>query len=308
MKVTTRVALLVLTLAAIGSTLTVFACANAQATYDLSSVEAWRQEREQELRAPDGWLSVAGLFFLKPGVNTIGSAPDSHIMLPADVAPARAGTVTFDGHRAVLAMRIGVEARVNGKLLQGPAELTPPEEGRPAGRVVLGRLTLHLHRSGERLAMRLRDPDHQLRRDFAGLEWFDIDPQWVISGRFHAFPEPKPVEIANVLGDVQKAVSPGEVTASIDGQDVRLLALSEKDGQLWFVFSDALAGTRTYRTRYLYAPAPRDGTVTLDFNRAYNPPCAYNPHTTCPLPPPQNRLKVAIAAGEKAYSGQPPTS
>lgn len=263
-----------------------------------------RGAREAELTKEDGWLSVAGLFFLDEGTSPVGSSPDAAIRLP-EGTPAAAGQVTYDGARVLFEPAPDVEARLEGgAVLDGPTELRPydADTGRAADRVRIGRVTMQVHRSGERLGIRLRDPEHPLRRTFTGMRWYDPSPAWRVAGTFVPFDEPREVEVENTMGDPVTLVSPGVVEAEIAGTPVRLLPLLS-DGKLWFVFSDETASRgETYRTRYLYADMPEQGReVVLDFNVAWNPPCAYNPYTTCPLPPPQNRLPVAITAGELAY-------
>lgn len=273
-----------------------------------AATEAWRAKQEQSLRSPDGWLTVAGLFFLRPGVNTVGADPGSDVVLPDGAGPADAGRLTLTDGVVRFAPTTGVAASINQQPITGPVNLrlANAAEKRPADRVTIGRAIIHLHRSGERLAIRLRDPGSALRERFAGLRWFPLDERWRVRATFVPYETPRPVSVQNVLGDIEESVSPGEAVFDVDGQPVRLVAFKAGE-RLWFVFRDATAGADTYRIRFLYADAPEQGTkgqrVLLDFNRAYNPPCAYNPHTTCPLPVAQNRLKVAIPAGEKRYLG-----
>lgn len=284
------------------------AAAPAPAAYDIAKTEAWRAEQEVKLKAPEGWLSVAGLHFLKPGVNLVGGDPASDVPLPADAAPAKVGRILVEGETVAFEPEPGADVTVDGRPVTARLELEGPAGGtrRAPVRLVAGkRVLFHLHHSGDRLAVRLRDPESPIRRGFTGLHWFDVDPAWQIAGRWVPFAQPRKVEIQNVLGDTLHLDSPGEVEATIGGTPVKLLALTEKPGELWFIFTDATAPKDTYRIRFLYAPlaadAPAGTAVPLDFNRAYNPPCAYNPFTTCPLPPPQNRLSVRVPAGERAY-------
>lgn len=266
-----------------------------------AATAAWREQREQELRGPDGWLAVAGLFMLEPGPNTAGSDPANAIVLPDGAAPRRAATFIYDNGTVTVEAHAG-GLTLNGEPLLGHRPLREASRSpqRPADRVGIGRLVLHLHRSGDRLALRLRDPESPIRTGFRGLRWFDIDPRWRVTGRFLPYDEPRPVVIQNILGDLEHYTSPGEVEFAIAGRTLRLVPLTSGQ-RLWFIFSDVTAGTETYPIRFLYADAPQDGRVVLDFNRAYNPPCAYNPYTTCPLPPPSNRLPVAVTAGERIY-------
>jgi uncharacterized protein len=309
MRRATRVALLSVCGVAVGLVGQFQATADGPA-YDTAATAKWRADREASLKTPDGWLSVAGLHFLEPGVSSIGADPKEQIALPPGSGPAHAGRVRVaDGHVRV-ELDPGVPAQLNGQPAQGSVELRDLNEAekRPADRLTIGRATVHVHHSGDRLALRVRDPESPIRRDFVGLRWYDIDPKWQIEGRFIPFAEPRIEQVPNVLGDIDRIVSPGEVAVTIAGKPARLLALEGGKDRLWFVFTDATAPTDTYKIRFVYADAPKDGRVVIDFNRAYNPPCAYNPYTTCPLPPAQNKLKVRVTAGERAYAGQHPTS
>jgi uncharacterized protein (DUF1684 family) len=263
--------------------------------YDTRATATWRETREKDLQSPTGWLTVAGLFFLKTGANIIGSDPASDVALPAGSVPPRLGVVTREDGKTWFEPEAGTDVSINDAAVRGRTELTP------ASRVRAGRITFFLHSSGDRLAIRVRDPESTLRKEFHGLRWYPIRAEWRLAGTFTAYDAPKPILVQNVLGDIERYVSPGEVTVQVKGVPVRLQAV--RSGQrLWFIFSDASAGKETYPIRFLYAEAPAaDGTVALDFNRAYNPPCAYNPFTTCPRPPAQNFVKTSITAGEKRY-------
>ena len=269
----------------------------------------WRRAREADLKKEDGYLAVAGLYFLHTGSNTVGSDANADVALPADAAPAAAGRIVVSGGAVEYHPAHGLQARVNGRLISRPMplRLADAAAARPADLLTIGRLTLHLHLSGERLAVRVRDPQSESRRSFTKLEWFDPDPQWRITGRFVPFDAPRPVPIENILGDVADSTAAGEIEATIAGTKVRLLALSAARGRLWIVFSDHTGGKLTYPIRFLYTDPPgASGAVVLDFNRAYNAPCAYNPYTTCPLPPRQNKLAVAVPVGERDYTGPKP--
>lgn len=285
--------------------LTVVSADGAQPPRDNGAAAAqetanWRAAHEQRLRAEDGWLSVAGLFFLRPGENVVGSDAASHIVLPAGASPRRLGVVTLKEGRVYFSIDSAAQPMVNGAAA-ATGELRPGAPGRPADVLRVGRLALNVHRSGGRLAIRLRDPDGPVRSTFTGLRWFPVAPQWRVVGTFVPHAAPRTVPIVNLLGDSLELESPGSVRVTIDGQTHTMLAL-EEEGRLWFVFTDATAGKETYKgARYLYADPPRDGRVIMDFNRAENPPCAYNPFTTCPLPPRENRLPIPIPAGERDY-------
>lgn len=262
----------------------------------VDTVEAWRAEREDRLTADDGWLTVAGLFFLREGGNSVGSDPLHDIVLPA--GPPDAGAfVLRDGH-VTLRAAPGTTVTVDGDAVTA-AQLWPYEDERPAA--TFGPLTLFAHFSGQRLAIRMLDRNNAIRRDFAGLDWYPVDAEYRVRGRFVPHDEPREVRIQNILGDVETLTSSGTVRLSIHGTEVEMLPV-DADGRLWFIFRDMTSGTETYpAARFLYADAPENGWTVVDFNKAYNPPCTFNPHTTCPLPPRANRLPVRVEAGERDY-------
>jgi len=287
------------------------ACATGSAATWVEQVQAWRATREADLRKPDGWLAVSGLHFLPAGITTVGAAPTADLQLPAGSAPAQAGRFISEAGHVRFEAAAGVHVTLNGQAITGPVpmSLADAKSARPADRLQIGRISLLLHQSGARLAVRLRDPESPYRTNFTGLRWFPIDKAWRIPGRLIRYETPRHIDVQNILGDSEPMISPGEVEAVIDGTPVRLAAVQAARGRLWLIFSDATASDLTYRVRFLYTDAPdADGAVDLDFNRAYNPPCAFNPHTTCPLPPRQNRLPVRITAGEQQYSGHTQTT
>ncbi|HXH05928.1 MAG TPA: DUF1684 domain-containing protein [Vicinamibacterales bacterium] len=266
-----------------------------------ASIEEWRRQREAALRADDGWLTLTGLFFLEEGINRVGTDPGADVVLPPGSAPANAGVIEYRDGRTIVRLAPGVEATIDGKPVR-EAELRP--DTTPGYEVLsIGRLKLWVHASGTRRAIRVRDPESPLRRNFTGCRWFPIDERYRVTGRFRPFPSPRTVEVVNILGDVEQYTSPGVVELTLEGTPVRLQALSAARGRLWIVFSDRTSGRETFRAaRFVYTDPPAaDGTVVVDFNKAYNPPCAFNPHTTCPLPPRSNRLPVRIEAGELDY-------
>lgn len=261
-------------------------------------IETWRQEREARLRSETGWLTIAGLHWLQAGDNRVGSAADNDIVLPADAAPAHVGVFRLEHGTTTFRAGPGVEVWQHGEKVQ-TASLGV---GAASDALRIGRLSLWVHTSGQRFAIRLRDPDHPLRKTFNGLRWFPIDAAYRVEARFEPYERSKSVTMLNILGDRERFQSPGQVVFELRGQTVRLEPVVGGPNELFFVFRDATSGTETYgAARFLHAPLPRDGRLSLDFNTAYNPPCAYNPFTTCPLPTRQNRLGLRIEAGELAY-------
>lgn len=267
-----------------------------------ATIDTWRAQREATLRSEEGWLAVAGLFWLRAGDNRLGVAAENEIVLPAGSAPARAGTLTLKAGRVFVRLEPGVAATVGG-LPVSEGELRPDEPG-PADVLALGRLRLTIIERSGRHGLRVKDPENARRRAFTGLRWYPVHENYRVQGRFVPAAGKRTVAVPNVLGDLLEMPSPGHVEFTLHGRALRLdPVLEQGSDQLFFIFRDTTAGKETYGAgRFLYADPPVGGTVTLDFNRAYSPPCAYTDFATCPLPPKQNRLGVAIAAGEK----QPP--
>ncbi len=262
-------------------------------------IQAWRVEREANLQKDGSWLTVAGLYWLRGGESTVGADSENDFVLP-ETAPAFVGTFTYEDGKVTFRAREGVA--VIHKKDEKPVSLVTLEPGEKNA-LVFGKLSMWVHASGPRLAIRLRDLESPIRKEFTGLSWYEIDPAYRVTAKFTAHPKPKDVEILNMLGDIERYQSPGLVEFELLGQAFRMEpVLSSDRRQIWFIFKDGTSGKETYpAARFLYADLPKDGSVVVDFNKAYNPPCAFNPYTTCPMPPKENRLKVRIEAGEKNY-------
>ena len=290
--------LVILGLASFISILTVSASPKQQDDY-VSNIEAWRLEREQNLKADDGWLTVAGLFFLREGDNTFGSSPLNDIVLPE--GPAEAGVFELQNQKVTLQAAVRKTLTVDGAQVTSTT-LYPSEE---RVNITIGDLTLFVHHSGSRLAIRMRTTNSAIRQAFTGLQWYSVKETYRVPARFIPHDKPITVTVQNILGDIETLTSYGSVKLTLNGESLEMLPV-DSDGQLWFIFRDLTSGTETYgAARFLYADAPENGWTTVDFNKAYNPPCAFNPHTTCPLPPIQNRLQLRIEAGERNYKKRP---
>jgi len=265
------------------------------------SIEKWRAAYQAELTSDTGWLTVSGLFWLHAGQNRFGSDPSSDIVLPAP-APERAGFFDFHEGKTIAHIYPGVPVTLNGKSVQ-TAELRPDA---PEDRLVLGELTFYVHASGNRLAIRLKDKNSALRRNFSGLNWFPVDESYRVTAHFVPYSAPKQLDSQNVLGDPIKMVIVGYLSFTLQGQNLRLEVEAGQGGGFFVVFRDLTSSKETHSaSRFIDTDPPKNGPngkiVELDFNKAYNPPCAYNPYTTCPLPLPGNRLNLSIPAGEKRY-------
>lgn len=267
----------------------------------VQEIQDWRAEREANLKKDGGWLTVAGLFWLREGEQTVGADPTNDFVLPQGAAPGHVGSFFFEDRKTTFRAADGIEVMQDGE----PVREVELEMGEKHA-LAIDDLSMWLHYSGDRLAIRVRDLNSPIRKEFTGLKWFPVDPGYRVTATFHPYPEPKKVEMLNILGDVESFESPGEVEFTLHGQRIRMEPVSTSRG-LWFVFRDATSGKETYpAARFLAADAPsEDGRVIVDFNKAYNPPCTFNPHTTCPLPVQQNRLAVGVEAGEKDYKTKP---
>ncbi len=273
------------------------ACAFGDESYQ-ASIEQWRQQREAKLKADDGWLTVAGLIWLKDGTNIAGSAESSEIVLPR--GPAKAGVFEFHDGKTTFRPAAGVDILVNGKAADSATELKSDTEGKP-DQVTFDGLTMFVIHRGNRYAIRLKDTASKFRKEFTGLHWYPVDPSYRVIAKFVAYETPTLLSVPNILGETDQEPSPGYAVFTLHGKEFRLDPVVEGD-ELFFIFHDETSGKETYPPgRFLYSDLAKDGKVVLDFNKAYNPPCAFTPYATCPLPPKQNRLAVRIEAGEKKY-------
>jgi uncharacterized protein (DUF1684 family) len=266
-------------------------------------IEKWRQEREAALRTPDGWLSLAGLFVLAGGEYTLGSGEDNQIVLP-ESAPRHVGKLNYQGGQGVLFCPENYPITVDGVPVTSPAQgivMVDNAEGRQPTMVKFATISLNLHRFGDEVALRVRDSLSPAIAEFAGCKWYEIKDEYCVQGRLLRQESPDSIPVTTSVRSVAQYNSIGAVTFELLGQPLQLLAsATSKPDELFLILRDATAGKTTYGAgRYLYAPVDEAGNVVLDFNKAYNPPCAFTPYATCSLPPAQNLLQVAIEAGER---------
>lgn len=268
------------------------------------SIEAWRAARAARLTAPDGWLSLIGLEWLQQGANKVGSAPDNDIILQA--GPAHLGVITLDPSGQVhikLAKDSG--ATVDGKHVEDTALIDDMHVTGTAAptTVAFGTASFFVIDRDGRKALRVKDTDAATRKHFLGIDYFPIDPSWRIVADWVPFDPPHDLQMGSVIGTIDTVKVPGKAVFTRDGHAYELLPYQEEPGgELFFVLADRTSGHETYgAARFLYAALPQHGKVVLDFNKAYNPPCAFTAYATCPLAPPENRLGVRVTAGEKRY-------
>ena len=262
------------------------------------AVRQWRVKHEEDYRR--SFVTITGLHPLKPGPNTAGSAKTQDVVLPASV-PATIGRFVLDGTTVRFEPASGVDVRLKGQPVTAAIDLRD-DRSREVDTLGIGDVTLVVHVSGEERSIRVRDPNGPEARGFRGFTWFDIDPRYRVTGRLIRDAQPKKLKVLNTYGHLDEYTSEGVVEFQLEGQTFRLRPFTTRPGRLYFVFRDASSGKETYETaRFLYSDLKEDGTTVLDFNMAYNPPCAFNPYTTCPIPLKENRLSVKVLAGERAY-------
>ena len=262
------------------------------------SVEEWRARHEESYRAQ--YVTIAGLHALRNGTNTAGSAPGNDVVIAAPV-PAAIGRFMLEPERVRFDPAPGVDARLRGERVTTPIELRPDTAPEP-DELMFGDVSVVVHPSGTERMLRVRDPNGPLATGFLGFSWFPIDDTYRVTGQFIADAQPSTLTVPNTFGDRDEFQTQGVVEFTLAGQTMRLRPFTTRPNRFWFVFRDASSGVETYpAARFLYADLQPDGQVVLDFNMAYNPPCAFNPYTTCPIPLRENRMPVKILAGEKKY-------
>jgi uncharacterized protein len=273
-------------------------------------IEQWRADRVARLTAPDGWLSLIGLEWLHAGANRVGTAADNDIVLKA--GPAHLGTVTLAGDGG---MRIALDPTAGARIDDTQAAEAVLVDDLHAGAgapttVRFGSASFYVIDRDGRKALRVKDAAAPTRTHFLGIDSYPIDPSWRIEADWVPFNPPQKLQIGSVIGTVEAVDVPGKAVFQRDGHRFELLPYQEEPGgELFFVIADRTSGKETYgAARFFYAALPthgleQPGKVVLDFNKAYNPPCAFTAFATCPLAPPENRLDLAVTAGEKKYRG-----
>ncbi|MEX1143295.1 MAG: DUF1684 domain-containing protein [Anaerolineales bacterium] len=265
-------------------------------------IEKFRAQREANLRREYGWLSLAGLFWLQEGENGFGSAADNAIRLPGR-APERGGTFTLRGGQVTVTPAEGVSLRVNDTELVGTSGALKLDTSGQTDFVFVDDLRLAVIERGGQLAIRVWDPQSPVRREFSGCTWYKPDSRFRVTANVEPYAEAKQVMIEDIIGISRPAEMQAALSFTVNGSANRLDAESLEDGSFDLIFKDSTADNGTYPAgRYLTTEVAEGGQVVIDFNYAYNPPCAFTEFATCPLPLPQNILAVAIEAGEK-YQG-----
>jgi uncharacterized protein len=276
------------------------------------SVEQWRKDAEASLRKDNGWLTLAGRYVLKPGNSSIGCGEGFEVKFPEGTCP--------EGDNAVGFVTVGESEGKDGKptvtLTSTTAHPWSKDSAAFAERamgtgtdkrdwVTLGRLSMHFINRDGKIVLRLADNQNELRKNFAGRVWFDVKDNYKVKARYVPSKPGTKIAIIDVLGDIHDEASPGSIEFTLKGKTYKIDAVAEAgDDELFIIMKDGTSGNETYgAARFMVVKAPKDlsktAQVDIDFNKAYNPPCAFSAYTTCPLPPSQNQLAVKIEAGEK---------
>jgi uncharacterized protein (DUF1684 family) len=274
-------------------------------------ITTWRAQHAVELQKPDGWLALAGLEWLEPGDNSFGAAKDNKIHLPAS-GPAHVGVLRLDAETVTLNPPAGgfpAGFQIDGKPVQAQALHTDPDHDKNNPRLTIGTLNMYVIHRGDRFALRIKDAKSAALTGFHGLKWYAPNQEYRVTARWIPYAPQKTFTIATLIGTSYPAQVPGSAEFSLHGKTYRLdPILDDPDvAKLFFVLRDTTSATRTYGAcRFLYTGFPdhgldKPGQLVLDFNRLENPPCAYTPYATCPLPPPQNRLPIPLSVGEQRY-------
>lgn len=270
-------------------------------------VAAWRQQRLANLTSENGWLTLAGLYWLKQGSNSFGRDGSNDVALDHPAIPDKAGMFELHGTEVRFTAAPGSGVTLHGLPADRKTEsikLATDVAGEPTV-LALGPLRFYAIERAGKFGVRIRDIDHPARNAFAGLDYFPVSIDWRIHAHYEPYLPSRHIAILNVLGMTEQMESPGALVFEKDDQIWRLDTILESptDTELFVMFTDATSGRESYGAgRYLYVPIPTGERVWLDFNQAYNPPCAFSDFATCPLPPRQNRLSLAITAGERKYT------
>jgi uncharacterized protein (DUF1684 family) len=267
----------------------------------IKQIKEWQKKRIERLKADDGWLNLAGRFWLKRGKSTFGSAKGNDLVVESSTFPNYTGTFLFIDSTVTFKANDEVEVLLNGTPIK---ELKLIDDQKKDMTVLqIGSVKFNLIIRDTLYGIRFRDLNSELVKNFKGIDIFPIDESWNINAQFEAYNPPKEIAVPNVLGQISKEKSPGAVVFERDGRTFKIDAVDEGDNNLFLIIADETSGEETYGGgRFLYVQkADSTGTIILDFNKAYNPPCVFTKYATCPLPPLQNYLKLRIEAGEKMY-------
>jgi len=265
-----------------------------------AEIEEWHGKRVDDLKAPNGWLNLIGLLWLEEGLNTFGSDKKNNIVFPEGKIPARAGYFSLKQNTVTLDVAKGVNITSEGQPVKSLVIFNPDSTHQPI--VEFDSLRWTIIKRDDKFGIRLRDLNNPDLRNFKGIDRYPVNTDWRLEAKWEPADSTRTIDITNVLGQTTAQSSPGTLVFSIDDKEYKLDALKGNEEEYFVIFADATTGKETYGAgRFIYVKKQVDGKTIIDFNKAYNPPCAFTEYATCPLPPKQNTLTVAIEAGEKNY-------
>jgi uncharacterized protein (DUF1684 family) len=265
-------------------------------------IEQWRAARIARLTGPTGWLTLVGLYWFNEGANTFGRAEKNALVLDHKNMPSTLGTFTLSNGKVLFSADSASVVTQAGKPVKSIAML--PDSSDDPTVLDAGSIEFFVIERVGKMGLRVRDTEHPARKNFRGIDYFPISATWALDAKFEPYTPVHHIEIINILGMTEKMESPGAVVFNKGGKEYRLDAILEApdEKELFIMFADTTSARETYGAgRFIYIPLPVNGRAVVDFNKAYNPPCAFNDFATCPLPPPQNRLQLRVDAGEKKY-------
>lgn len=266
------------------------------------SLNAWHTRRLEDVKAPNGWLNLVGLYWLEPGPNTFGSGEKNNIVFPKDKIAEQAGYFIVQDNQVILRVNSNIPITIHGKPVTTEQVVFHPDSSVIV--VESGSLRWNIIRRDTKLAIRLRDLDSEATKSFADIERYPVDPAFRVEATFEKADSSRTIDITNIVGQTTAQRSPGTLVFDLLGKEYRLDVLEGNKDEFFVIFADVTSGHETYGGgRFVYVKKPVTGEATyIDFNKAYNPPCVFTPYATCPLPPSQNVLAVEVKAGEKNYS------
>ncbi|MDR3627315.1 MAG: DUF1684 domain-containing protein [Ignavibacteriaceae bacterium] len=266
----------------------------------IASINQWHQARIERLKKENGWLNLAGLYWLSEGENSFGSDPSNKIIFPKDKAPAFIGSIILKDGKASIKINKGINVTSENKPVSETELVSDSADN--ATVLALGTLRwVYIRRSGK-FGIRLRDFEASLVKNFKGIDTYPVNSDWRFNAKFTPYNPPRVIPVSTIIGTVEQDTVPGIISFNVNGKEYKLEPVKEGN-DFFIIFADKTNGSETYGAgRFLYASQPDSaGNVILDFNKAYNPPCAFTKFATCPLPPEQNYLQLEITAGEKVY-------
>ena len=267
----------------------------------VKEINDWHNKRINRLKADDGWLNLVGRYWLKQGESTFGSAKGNDIVVESSKLPEQIGTFIFKDTVVTFKAKEGVDVLLNGNSIK--EIILIGDEKKDMTVLQVGPVKFNLIIRDTLYGIRFRDLNSDLVKNFKGIDRFPVDESWNIKAKYEAYNPPKEIAVPNVLGQISKEKSPGAIVFEREGKTYKIDAVDEGGKNLFLIIADETSGEETYGGgRFMYVKKPdATGTILLDFNKAYNPPCVFTKYATCPLPPQQNYLKLKIEAGEKMY-------